>query len=147
MAKVTFEEYFAFLERLGKTLEELTGLAKKKTAAVRQDDLRTVDACMRREQALSLSLRSMDKKREEMLAGLGLSGAPLSDLSERCPEEYRLQAKKAQETLRSQFQLYRSSAEVARTTLECNLHQLEKCIEEASGRPARPGGGLADVRA
>jgi len=144
-----FETYLDFLGQIGKTLEQLTELEKQKAAAVRADDLRSVDACMRREQALSLSLRSMDIKREKMLSELGLRGVRLSGLIEHCPEKYRLQTKEAVETLHRQFAVYQGAAEVARTTLECNLHELEKLIgsKTSAAAPPRPTGGMTDIRA
>jgi len=144
--EAVLREYFALMERLDKTLEELTQLAQQKTKAVTRDDLQTVDTCMKREQALSLTLRSMDRKREDLLARLGMSGVPLSGLAERCPEEDRLEAKKAAERLRNQFDLYRNASEVARTTLECNLHQIEKYLKEEPGEEPIAG-TLADIRA
>ncbi len=141
-----YETYFDFLRRLSGTIEELTGLAQKKTQAVLHDDLAGVDACMKREQALSMTLRGMDKKREELLEELGLGGVPLSGLAEHCPEEYRRQARETARQLRSRYELYQGAAEVSRTTLECNLHQIEKILKDESGDLPQPG-RLADVRA
>lgn len=141
-----FESYFDFLRRLSGTIEELTGLAQRKTQAVLRDDLEQVNECMKKEQALSMTLRSMDKKRDELLDELGLGGVPLSGLAERCPEELRRQARETATKLRTQYDLYRGAAEVSRTTLECNLHQIEKLMKDDSGTLPRPG-SLADVRA
>jgi hypothetical protein len=41
--------------------------------------------------------------------------------------------------------LYRSASDVARTTLECNLHQIERMMADESERPV--GGAIADIRA
>ncbi len=144
--EAVLQEYFSLLDRLDGLLEELTQLAREKTQAVKRDDLMTVDACMKKEQVLSLTLRNLDRKREDLLARLGMSGVPLSGLAEHCPEESRLEAKKAAERLRSQFDLYRSTADVARTTLECNLHQIEKYLKDEPGDAPAPG-RLADIRA
>lgn len=144
--EAVLQEYFSLIEKLDKMLAELTQLAQKKTKAAAHDDLQAVDECMKQEQALSLSLRSMDKKREDLLARLGMSGVPLSGLAAQCPEDCRLEAKQAAERLRTQYDLYRNASEVARTTLECNLHQIEKYLaEESGGAPA--AGTLADIRA
>lgn len=141
-----YREYFGFMEQLGGLLDKLTELAREKTAAVRRDDLLAVDGCMKREQALSLSLRAMDKKREALLAGLGLRDVSLSAFAQRCPEEIRPEAQRAAEQLRSRYVLYRSAADVARTTLECNLHQIEKLLADQAVAPME-GGSIADIRA
>lgn len=141
-----YREYFAFMDQLGQLLDQLTELEKEKTAAVRRDDLLGVDNCMKQEQALSLSLRAMDRKREFLLGGLGLRNVTLSSLPQHCPEGLRQEAKEASEKLRSRYVLYRSAADVARTTLECNLHQIEKLLASQGGVPVS-GGTLADIRA
>ena len=141
-----FEEYFDFLDELADKLEELTEIAKEKTLAVRRDDLESVNECMKREQALSLALRTMDTKRERMLEQLGLAGVKLSGLPEHCPPELRQEANEVVEDLREQYELYRSAAEIARTTLEVNLHQIEKMIADEGDLPPSDG-SVADIRA
>ncbi len=141
-----FREYFDFMEQLGRLLEQLTELEKEKTAAVRRDDLLGVDNCMKQEQALSLTLRAMDRKRETLLAGMGLRDVALSGLVQNSPEELRPEARAAAEKLRSRYVLYRSAADVARTTLECNLHQIERLLADEAYAPANRG-SIADIRA
>lgn len=141
-----YREYFAFMGELGELLDRLTELAKEKAAAVRRDDLLTVDNCMKQEQALSLSLRTMDKKRESLLAGIGLKNVSLSEFPQHCPEELRREARDASEELRTRYTLYRSASDVARTTLECNLHQIERILADKADAPMG-GGTIADIRA
>ena len=144
-----YQEYFRFMEKLGGVLDEMTELARRKNAAVRRDDLTTVNECMNREQALGLTLRSMDRQREKLLAGLGLTGVRLSALADHCPPQVRLQARDAAERLKNRYDIYRSAADSARTTLEMNLHQIEKIIEAREAVPdAEPHRGtFADIRA
>ena len=141
-----YREYFAFMEQLGQLLDRLTELAKRKTAAVRHDDLLAVDECMKQEQALSLSLRTMDKKRDKLLAEIGQQDVSLSGFARSCPAEVRREAEDAVEKLRTRYELYRSASDVARTTLECNLHQIEKMLADQADAPLG-GGSIADIRA
>ena len=143
-----YREYFAFLDKLGGILDQLTAISNEKNAAVRRDDLLTVNDCMRREQAISLSLRAMDRKREKLLSELGLKGVRLSGLAQRCPEAVQLEARDAAEKLRSRYAIYKSASESARMTLELNLHEIEKIIaaQEGGAVPLR-GGAFADIRA
>ena len=142
----TWQELFDFLDKLCDTLEELTEIQKRKTAAVRMDDLMTVNECMKREQAIGLSLRTMDRKRAKLLSALGLEGLPVSAMADRCPAEKRMEAMEIAEDVRNCYAVYRSAAEVSRTTLEGNLHQIEKLLENA---PEATGGSgsIADIRA
>ena len=149
----SYKAYLAFLERLGDQIDELTDVEKAKTAAVRRDDLMAVNECMRQEQAISLTLRSMDHERETMLKDLGMEGVSLSGLPERYPPEIRPEARGAAERLRAKYDIYRSAADVARMTLEINLHEIEKIMEQrgltGENLPVSrlPGGSFTDIRA
>lgn len=134
-----FSAYLSLLRDLTKTLGSLTEIAHQKAAAVRHDDLDTLDICMKEEQALSLTLRSYDQKRTAFLQQLGLPGLPLSGLLAHTPGEYYLETKQVVEQLRRQYELFGGAAETARNTLECNLHQIEKFLAESSGdKPQDP---------
>ena len=144
----SYQDLFAFLEKLGEKLEELTELQKEKTRAVRTDDLLAVNECMKKEQVISLSLRGMEIEREKLLRELGLENLPLSAMPERCPAEKRAEARSAAERLRNRYLVYQSAAQVSRSTLEVNLHQIEKIIadEERDDAPP-PVENMADIRA
>ncbi len=140
-----YQEYFSFLEKLGDRLDRLTAIAREKTDAVRRDDIIGVESCMKREQALSLELRTMDRQREQLLAKLGMTGVPLSGLADRCPVDIRARARAAQEKLQNRYKIYKAASQTCRTTLECNLHMFEKFIAEDQRSGAN--NGLTDFRA
>lgn len=123
-----YEGYLSLLRGLIHTLAQLTETAQSKVAAVRQDDLAALDECMKREQAFSMSLRGYEQKRRVALAALGIEGVSLSGLASHYPAELQREAKTVSEELFRQYQIYSSTAEVARTTLECNLHEIEKFL-------------------
>lgn len=143
----TWNEMFAFMDRLGAVLDDMTAIQREKADAVLRDDLLAVDGCMKREQAITLSLRSMDQKRSKLLNALGLGDVAASSLPALCPAEKRAEAKAASEKLLQRFGVYRSAADAARTVLEVNLHQIEKIIETRSDGVSETGSGLADIRA
>ena len=142
-----YPDLFAFLGKLSDKLDELTEIQKDKTLAVRRDDLMGVDACMKKEQAISLSLRSMEQQRLKLLRELGLDSVPLSALERHCPPEQRQAASEAAGRLRSSYEIYRSAADVSRSTLEVNLHQIEQIIDAETRSEASGGSHMADIRA
>lgn len=129
MNQSDFRDYLVFLRNLGATLDELTEVEKRKENFVRADDLDGLNECMKREQALSLTLRSYDKKREALLLLLGLEDVPLRRLLDYAPAEYWEETKSTVEQLFRRYAQYRGVFEVARDTLECNLHQVEKVLQ------------------
>ncbi|NCC66760.1 MAG: hypothetical protein EOM14_01010 [Clostridia bacterium] len=145
-----YGEYLALLEELGKTLDQLLKITKNKISAVRSDDLMALNECIKQEQALSLSLKSIERKRGEMLSNMRLADVPLSGLTERFPASLRRQAKEVTESVKAKYDRYVSASESARTILECALHQIEKMLPEeqtaAEGVKLPPNMGT-DIRA
>ena len=154
MERTNFLSYLGVLQELAATLEELTSVQQEKTQVVRADDLAGLNECMKREQALSLALRSLDQRRETALAAMGLREVPLSGLTAQAPEDYREETRRTVELLRDQYLQYHGAAEVARNTLECNLHQIEKVLAEmnpegqaGAAEPQLPSQMRTDFRA
>ncbi len=143
----TFAEYLQFLNKLADILRKLTDIEKEKCGAIKKDDLLKIDDCMKREQVLSLSLRSMDRQREKMLSGLGLTGVTLSGLAAHSPPELRQEAKDTAENLQRQFSIYRSAAQTAFRMLEINLHEIEKYTGVEAADNIVPISPVADIRA
>lgn len=126
MADCLWSDYLALLTSLSDTMKRLTEIEQKKTAAVCQGNLPTVEDCMKQEQVISLSLRSLEQKRTKMLAQLGLSDVLLRDLAQHSPEEHQLETRHITEELRRQYTLFQAASQVARDTLECNLREIQR---------------------
>lgn len=137
MAGGTWSEYLVLLGKVTKTLEELAGVEQTKTRAVTAGDLPGVEQCMKREQALSMSLRGFDRKREMMLDQLGMKGVPLRDIMDHCPDGAEEETLRVADALRRQYKIFQAASEVARNTLEIHLHQIEKLQKMAGGDPVQ----------
>lgn len=139
------QAYLQLLENLSGVLERLSNLARQKADVVRRDNLTALNEVLKQEQAATLNLRGLEQKRMKLLAELGMEKVPLSGLADRFPAELRTQAKQTVETLRRNYEIYHSAAEVARNTLECNLHEVEKVIESLGIAPAEGTGYAGDL--
>lgn len=133
-----YEEYLGYLAGLADLLEKMTVTAKEKGAAARIGDLVRVDACMKQEQVYSMSLRSMDQKRERMHKAMGLEGVTLSQVAKRFPQALRDQAAKAAELALRRFESYHSAANAAKTTMELALRDIEHMFPEGGPAPDHP---------
>ena len=130
-----FRAYFGVLRDLTGLLERLTPLAQQKAEAARAGDLTALDEVLKQEQALSLNLRGLELKRQKLTPLLGLDGVPLSGLAERCPVGLSGEARATADALRKSYEIYRSYSNMARNTLELNLHQIDKFLEKAGVDP------------
>ena len=82
---------------------------------------------------MSLSLRSLEQKRTNLLSQLGLAHVPLRELQQHSPPEYDLETKRVVEELRRQYTLFQTASQVARDTLECNLREIQRIQEQTRG--------------
>ena len=139
MDMAVWQEYLKLLDNLGNTLEKLTEIERSKTAAVSGGNLHGVEECMKQEQVISLSLRGMDQ--------LGLTGVPLRELEARGPRETHMETRRTVEALRRKYDVFRSASEVARNTLECNLHAIEQVQKAKDAPPLEDQPRQADFRA
>lgn len=126
-------DYLKVLDELRESMDQLAALARQKTDAVRTDDLMALDEVLKQEQAMSLSLRGIEQRREKLLSQLGLERVSLSALPMRYPDGLQLQAREKAEALRRSYGTYRAAAEIARNTLEINLHQIDQIVQSMGG--------------
>jgi ABC-type dipeptide/oligopeptide/nickel transport system ATPase component len=138
-----YTEYLNLLRQLTHELEELSELAQKKTAAVRQDDLEALNRVIQQEQAISLALRSTEQKRQKTLEAMNMTDVPLNRLASRYPEDMRPEAKQTADKLVRQYRFYQGVSDAARNMLECNLHEVEKTLKGmGAGQPLDVHGDL-----
>ena len=130
-----FRAYFGVLREVCSVLDRLAPLALQKAEAARAGELQAMDEVLKQEQALSLNLRGLELKRQKLASQLGLEAVPLSALPEHCPAALAGEARKTAAKLRKSYEIYRSYAGMARTTLELNLHQIDKFLERAGVDP------------
>ena len=136
MMSTPYQTYLDLLREVGSLLEQLAALAQQKGDAVRKDDLLALDEVLKQEQALGLNLRGLELRRGKLAPQLGLSGASrLDDLPAKCPPELRQEAKQTVDSVRGSYKIYRSCADMAKSLLELNLHQIEKLVIAAGGDP------------
>ena len=138
-----FSDYLKLLREVGTLLEQLAVLAQQKADAVRQDDLLALDEVLKQEQALGLNLRGLELRRAKLVGQLGLEGTTLSALPAKCPPELAAETDQVVSDVQMSYRAYRSSANMVRTTLELNLHQIEKTITASGIDPVLGGAGYA----
>ena len=133
-----FQDMLKLIRDLTHTLEDLTAAQKAVASAVRTDDLEKLGECMKKEQALSLALRNADQRRVKLQAELGLENVRLSQLPEHVQDDHmRHEIKAAGVALNIQYQLLQSAAEVARSALECSLHEVEGMMTKLGFDPVQ----------
>ena len=71
----------------------------------------------------------------QQMAQMGLDKVRLIDLPGRYPPELQAEARKTVDNLRHTYEIYRGYADMARSTLELNLHQIDRILIKAGVDP------------
>lgn len=111
-------------------IEELTQVESKKLQAALQNNLDTINECMKKEQALLLKLKGIDKRREALQKELGYEQFSFRQIIDKVPEEERAGMKKIFDTLSEKYRIYQDTSSSAQKALEVNLHKINKKLEE-----------------
>ena len=147
MMEELYSAYLSVLDGLSTDMDKLADLCREQCAAVRRDDLMGLDDVMKREQVLGLSLRGREQKRQKLALQLGLDGTRLSTLPQIVPKALLPRAQTSVERLRRSYDSYQDAAQVARHTLEINLHEIEKIITAHGIDPAESAARAPEVPA
>lgn len=126
-----WQEYLDLLAKIGESLENLAELEQNKTKAVATGQLSVVDEIMKKEQAFALTFRGYEQKRVKALEKLEIPPCPLNQLMNHVPRSVHFKAKKVVESVQTKYTLYQTASQVAHSTLEMNLHQIDVLTGQA----------------
>lgn len=145
------EEFGKLLDDFSKVFEQLTSLQQEKIQAVQQDDLQSLDHCMQREQALSLQIRGLQRKKDKTHEALGMQAVSLRQVPEHLSAEDRAQIEPAISHFQTAYEIYSSSATASRAVLETVLQEINHALEESKAPPQAKApnrqGNFTDIKA
>ena len=126
---MNMQNYLGFLTELNQALDTLTALEQRKLKAVQNNDLQTLDQCMKQEQALLLKLRGIDKKRESIQKDLGFENLTFTQIIEKAPLSHKKQLSEIFDTLNLKLDRYKDIFTNTQNAIEINLHNINKKLE------------------
>lgn len=133
-----FESMIKLIDELTNTLADLSQMQRQIVSAVRADNLAGLADCMKQEQAISLRLRNIEQKRLKLQDELGLKDIKLSDLPLKAPNvDMQIKTRNAADKLTAQYKIVKSTSEVARSTLELNLRNVEQFMKKMGVDPTQ----------
>lgn len=147
MMQELFSAYLTTLDGVSSDLDHLADLCRAQSDAVRKDDLNHLNEVMKQQQVVGLSLRGREQKRQKQALQLGLDGSRLSTLPQSVPKELLPRAQETVEHLRRSYENYSNAAQAARTTLEINLHEINKILTAHGVDPAQAASYAPDASA
>ncbi len=123
-----FESYLEFLESLLEELKKLADLQQKKIDTIEKHNLEELDSCIKQEQAVSLVMRGLERKRTLLLAELGLQGTTMSQMVDKCPEEHKEKTEELVNSTLAVYANYNKLHEKAAKILKRNMEIVETSL-------------------
>ncbi len=125
----TYSDYLKFLENLSQALSELSALQNEKANAVKLHRLEELNEAIKKEQAISLQLRGLEKRRNEILGALGIK-ATLREMPGICEEKYKEQTQKAVNDILNKNDMLQLSRKSAADIIEKNSKLIQKALKQ-----------------
>jgi hypothetical protein len=123
-------DFIAFIKELIQFFDELTQVEKTKLQAAIQNDIPTLEDCMKKEQVELLKFRGMEKRRQTILSSLGWENKTFSEILETAEATYKEELSAIYIKLNSAVKLYRDTFDSAKNVIEVNLHTIEKTLAQ-----------------
>ncbi|HIW84838.1 MAG TPA: flagellar protein FlgN [Candidatus Dorea gallistercoris] len=122
------EELTEVLKEITSLLDEYRPLEEEKLKAIQENKVSFVEACMRKEQALLLQMRGIEKKREEILEANGWTGKTLKEVISGLDAEQRRKIQPAFDALVFSIQNFNCLNEESMKLLRLNLHRIQRAV-------------------
>lgn len=123
------ERFEQIINEMISLFDEHLPLEEEKLRAVQDDDVAAVEDCMKREQAVVLKLRGLEKKREEIQKSNGWEGKTFREIIEMIPQEKQSVYKQLLERLENSMSLFQNTNESALDTLRIHQREIEKVMK------------------
>lgn len=123
------EQFQKIIRDLIVLFEEHLPLEQRKLEAIQQDDVSGVEECMKQEQALTLKLKGLDRKRESIQKELGWEGKPFREIVDAVPAENRQELRKLFDQLTNIVTIFSETNKEAMTAMEVHLRDMQKVMK------------------
>lgn len=142
------EQFQSVIKQMISLFDEHLPLEEKKLKAVTENDLVTLEDCMKQEQAVVLKLRGLEKKREDAQKANGWEGKRFREIIELVPEDQRAEFQRLFDDLDRSIALFRSTNSSAMDTMNVHLRQIGKVIKtkDPKGAYNQAGGTVKEDR-
>ncbi len=125
-----YSDYIQLLLNLQKDIVSLVEILQRKIDATQAFDLDTINECIRKEQALSLSLRGLEQRRVSLLSELGYKDATMRQMPQLCPPQHKAETARVVEVVMKDYEVLASLQQRAKLMLERHLHEVEGALEQ-----------------
>ncbi len=124
------EKFQKVIEDLIEVFKDLTAIANIKLRAARENKTATIDECMTKEQSLILTIRGLDKKREDIQEEFGFKGLSFKEILEKVSQEEKECLAPLFDVLSREIQMFSSVNDDVNNIISINLREIQKELDK-----------------
>lgn len=127
---MAYEEFIAVLSDLSKVFVHLHRVEQTKLTAALDNNIELLQNCMTKEQAASMELKGLERKRMQLQASLGFADLSFQEIVERAEPEYVFELNTAVKLLGDSIREFEAISNEAGTVIEMNLANLNMLLSQ-----------------
>lgn len=135
-----YNDLLTLLKKHVDFFNEMTVVQQEKLDATRIHDISALEECLKKEQAGTLMLRGLDKKRLALQEELSFQDMPMRQIITLLPEECQYEFTQVFKSLETAYSRYKKAGEAAKEAIELNLHQVNKTLDSLKAKTKTASG-------
>lgn len=133
---MAIEDLISVLMDISKIFTSLTHIQKIKLNASLENDVDKLEGCLKKEQAASMELRSLEKRRIQVIESLGYESLSFDEMVDRTDERYAADLYNAVRILKEAAKNFSALSDEVRTVIELNLANLNMLLSQRLSQTA-----------
>ena len=131
---MTVKDLIDVLMDISKIFTSLIQIQRIKLNASLQNDIAKLQGCLQKEQAASMELKSLEKRRTQIIESLGYEGLSFDEMMDRTDDEYATDLYNAVKVLRDATKGFSQLSDEVRTVIELNLANLNMFLSQKASQ-------------
>lgn len=123
------EKFKEIIREMIKFFAELTELEKTKLQAIVDNNIKSLEECMSKEQVAIMQLRVLEKHRAEIQKDLGVEKLSFREIIDNLEGEVKDEILELYQKLADELTLFNHTADRTKTAIEANLYSIDAILE------------------
>lgn len=141
------EKFKEVIQEMIDFFKQFQELEHTKFEAVRQNDLISLEECMKKEQADILVLRGLERKQAQVQKELGFEDKSFKEILDLVPYEKKAELEAMYNELLNSLEIFKSTTEGIKKTIELNLYAIDNAVQRirekhSNGKEALDGSNV-----
>lgn len=123
-----YDEFIAVISEMTKVFTNLIQVERRKLRASLDNDMDTLKSCMAKEQAASMELKGLERKRIDIQTSLGMQDLSFREMVDKAGPDYEYELSTSLNLLSNAMTDFENMSDEARTVVEMNIANLNMLL-------------------